>query len=76
METYWLVGSKSAYASAFEQDPFANNEDERSAFNFPQQGVFENSGQPVFQRQSSPEGPITPVRRTSTVLERCPFSGQ
>lgn len=76
METYWLVGSKSAYTAAFEHDPFSNNEEEREGFNFSQGGIFENNGQPVFHRQSSPEGHATPARRASTILERCPFSGQ
>lgn len=75
METYWLIGSKSAYTSAFDQGPFAANEDERSGLNFHQATMFENSGQPVFHRQSSPETHTTPGRRASVILERCPFSG-
>lgn len=75
METYWLMSSKSTYATKFDRDPFRTNEDERSGLNFQQTSMFENNAQPVFHRQSSPDDHPTSVRRGSPVFEKCPFSG-
>lgn len=81
VDTYWLNGVKSEYASVLEHDPFEMKENENSELLFQQATVF-NNGTNGNYPYTSPTGHLTPTRRGSNINRRtsnspsqCPFSG-
>ena len=86
METWWLIGPKSAYTSVLDQDPFNVSEDELSTPKFQQTNTFENTVPPAFRATTPPDSRTMPTQQPSVVKSnintrpsisggQCPFGG-
>lgn len=82
MDTYWLVGPKSSYTAAIDQDTYRIHEDSHSAVGQHQANMYDTSNKRGSNINQN-EGQLTPTKVPSNVINRrpsivggqCPFSG-
>jgi hypothetical protein len=83
VETHWLIGPKSSYTVAIDQEPYRTQEDRHSAVGQHQASIYDTSNRQGMDGNQS-EDRLTPSKRLSNVLNRrpsivggqCPFSAQ
>ena len=85
METYWLIGSKSAYTSVIGQDRYDMDDEDHGAPTFNSSNILEGNtartcNDPVADLSTPSPRKLSTVnginKRASSIIDQCPFSGR